>query len=323
MTQLVAGFNDLATVNPKLAVQAHGWDPSTVTAMSNKKLSWICDEGHVWDAVVYGRSRGNSCPVHAGRQVLVGYNDLATTHPELAKQAHGWDPTTVTAMSNKKLDWICEEGHVWAAHIYNRSVGNRCPYCSGQKVRAGYNDLATVNPELAAQAHGWDPTTVTASCRKKVAWKCELDHIWGATVAHRSRGSGCPICADRRFKPELDAHLYFLEHPERDLYQIGISNEIKRRLNEHAGKGWEVIEVSEVMPGHQAHDYERDGCKAIKSRGGCFTDLLGKEMVGGYSEVWTRKSFRPKSLTELIQMVDADRRDVAAPSFIGVMAVLS
>ncbi len=34
---------------------------------------------------------------------------LAETHPDIAAQAHGWDPTTVAAMSNKKREWICDE----------------------------------------------------------------------------------------------------------------------------------------------------------------------------------------------------------------------
>lgn len=36
---------------------------------------------------------------------------LAETHPEIAKQADGWDPTTLTAGSNKKVDWKCQVGH--------------------------------------------------------------------------------------------------------------------------------------------------------------------------------------------------------------------
>ena len=40
---------------------------------------------------------------------IPGMNSLAITNPELAKQAHGWDPTTVAAMSNKKRERICDE----------------------------------------------------------------------------------------------------------------------------------------------------------------------------------------------------------------------
>ena len=310
--KVLAGYNDLATINPGLAAQASGWDPTTVPAGSNRNLSWICDDVHEWAARVVDRSRGDGCPYCAGKKVLAGYIDFATTNPDLSIQAHGWDPAMVTAMSGQKFSWICDEGHVWDARVADRSAGRGCPTCANKKALAGYNDLATTNPGLAAQAHGWDPTTVTAMSMKKLSWVCKEGHVWDATVAHRSNGRGCPYCAVRFFKPNLDAHLYLLEHPERDLCQIGVSNRIKRRLAEHAGKGWKVIGVSSVMPGDVAYQYEQDGRRAIKSRGGVFTDLLGNVKSRGYSEVWTRKSFRPKSLAKLMQMVDEDRSKVVA-----------
>ncbi len=32
-----------------------------------------------------------------------GVNDLATLHPEIAAEADGWDPKTITPGSNKKM----------------------------------------------------------------------------------------------------------------------------------------------------------------------------------------------------------------------------
>lgn len=79
-------------------------------------------------------------------KVLAGYNDLATTHPDLAKQADGWDPTTVSAGAEKARLWRCELGHQWSAAVFSRSRGNGCPICAGQRVLAGYNDLAALRP---------------------------------------------------------------------------------------------------------------------------------------------------------------------------------
>ncbi len=305
--KVLVGYNDLATVRPELAAQAYDFDPTTVTEYSNQRVNWKCELGHIWGTAVHQRSTGTGCPYCSGRLAQAGYNDLATVRPELAAQAYDFDPTTVTEYSSQKRAWQCARGHVWRAVVSSRSVGNGCPYCANRWALPGYNDLATVRPDLAAQAYDFDPTTVTPGTHKKVGWKCEKGHVWKAGVKDRAAGNGCPICAVRFFKPGLDAHLYFLEHPERDLYQIGVSNRIKGRLAEHTRKGWKVIDVSSVMPGDVAYQYEQDGRKVIKSRGGCFTDLLGNEKSSGYSEVWKRASFRPKSLARLIQMVDQDR----------------
>jgi len=196
--QVLAGFNDLATTRPDLAAQAHGWDPTTVTQWSGRRLEWQCALGHAWSVKVRNRSNGNGCRICSGNQVLAGFNDLATVNPSLAKQAHGWDPTTVTAGSGKKLDWKCSLGHIWPSTVDNRTNGNGCAVCSGHKVLTGFNDLATTHPDLAAQAHGWDPTTVTYGSKKTFEWECSLSHNWSAQVYARVAGNGCSICAGKK-----------------------------------------------------------------------------------------------------------------------------
>jgi uncharacterized Zn-finger protein len=309
---VLAGFNDLASAYPEIAKEAHGWDPETVTACSNRVLEWRCPQGHSWTSSVNNRSRGDGCPYCSNHKVLVGFNDLATTNPTLAAQAHGWDPTTVTEVSDKRRDWVCGEGHTWTAVVGSRSAGNGCPICAGKQVLVGFNDLATLHPELASQAHGWDPTTVTVKSGKRMAWKCSEDHVWQTAVGHRSVGNGCPSCAEYGFDPAKPGWLYLMEHPKRGLYQIGISNVIEQRLKTHKRKGWVLVDISAEMPGAVAHDYEQGGRRAISRRGGIFTNHYGSEKSGGYSEVWKKSSLHIRSIAELMKMVDIDRRADAA-----------
>ena len=138
---------------PELAVQWNyekneGLTPEDVAPHSGKKIWWKCKEGHEWRATVNDRAKGAGCPYCAGRQVLPGYNDLATKAPDLASE---WHPTKngeltpegVTLHSNKKIWWQCEKGHEWQVTVNNRANGTGCPVCSGHRVLAGYNDLET------------------------------------------------------------------------------------------------------------------------------------------------------------------------------------
>jgi hypothetical protein len=59
----------------------------------------------------------------------VGYNDLLFTHPEIAKQANGWDSQTVTSGSGKIRSWKCPEGHEWNAQVSSRQISG-CPTCA-------------------------------------------------------------------------------------------------------------------------------------------------------------------------------------------------
>jgi hypothetical protein len=82
--------------------------------------------------------------------------------------------------------------------VRNRVIGQKCPYCSGRRVLPGFNDLATEKPDLALEWHpdknDIKPSEVTKGSKEKVWWICSKGHEWQATVANRSKGSGCPIC---------------------------------------------------------------------------------------------------------------------------------
>ena len=92
-------------------------------------------------------------------KLVVGINDLATLHPEVASEADGWDTSTVTEGSGKKMLWKCEQGHSWEAKVVDRTwKRSGCPYCSNNKLLVGFNDLKTKFPEIEKQADGWDPS---------------------------------------------------------------------------------------------------------------------------------------------------------------------
>ena len=66
---------------------------------------------------------------------MPGYNDLATTHPQLAAEAL-FDPTTVVGGSHKRLPWLYHQcGHKWLTTPNARVKGTNCPVCAP----TGYN----------------------------------------------------------------------------------------------------------------------------------------------------------------------------------------
>lgn len=63
------------------------------------------------------------------------------------------EPKDYGKSSGKKVYWICEKGHSWEARIADRVRGNGCPYCAGQIIITGKNDLKTLYPRIAED---WD-----------------------------------------------------------------------------------------------------------------------------------------------------------------------
>ena len=90
--------------------------------------------------------------------LIKGKTDLKTRFPEVAAQwddekNEGTGPEDVQPASMKKVWWRCPKGHSWRAAVYARTAGNGCPYCAGNTLDRGVNDLLTVAPEIAGQ---WD-----------------------------------------------------------------------------------------------------------------------------------------------------------------------
>ena len=72
--KVLAGFNDLATLEPAVAKEWHptlngALTPEMVTAGSHRKVWWQCALGHVWKAAIYPRTGKQrcGCPICAGR----------------------------------------------------------------------------------------------------------------------------------------------------------------------------------------------------------------------------------------------------------------
>ncbi len=304
---VIPGENDLLTLFPSVALEADGWDPSVVMAGSGQKLPWVCSKGHKWTAKVGSRTfQDNGCPICSNQITITGINDMATSHPELAAQAWGWDPTITSAGSNKKLEWKCALGHTWKTSANKRKQEETgCPFCSGSSAWPGFNDLLTLMPEIASEAHEWNPSTQTVGSGLKVFWKCENGHTWKAAIYSRTgpNKNGCPSCSVSGYDPNKDGYLYFLSHPHWGMYQIGITNDPDRRLMQHQKTGWEVLEVRGPMDGLIAQEWETDMLRFLKK---CGAKLGPKEVVGkfdGYSEAWLQVNFEMKSLVQLMNLI--------------------
>ena len=338
---VLIGYNDLQTANPSLAKEwnfekNNGLTPTDVLPNSNKKVWWRCNKGHEWQATINSRNKGVGCPIcnserktsfpeyaieyyltKYGLDVIHSYKEhgyeldiyipsrktaieydgylwhknktkkdleknlkcqkdgiilyrireglpplndssidyvvqkgqrdlsqmlqkvlfditrmyidvnlerdivaienlrehtekeysLMLSNPELTKE---WDyikngnlrPEYVATNSGKKVWWQCSKGHEWQATIDSRNNGRGCPYCSGNKVLTGYNDLQTLNPVLAKEwnyekNNGLTPKEVLPNSGKRVWWKCQKGHEWQATIDNRNKGKGCPYCSGR------------------------------------------------------------------------------------------------------------------------------
>ena len=112
--------------------------PTQVAQSSNKKVWWKCSKcGYSWEAKINNRVNKRGCPCCANKVAVAGVNDLATTHPQIAKEWHpsknkNLTPSDVTYGYGKKVWWLCPNGHEYQATVNKRTSGDgtNCPICN-------------------------------------------------------------------------------------------------------------------------------------------------------------------------------------------------
>ena len=187
--------------------------PSDITFGSNKKVWWLCNEGHEWQqgpAILTGQ--GTRCPYCAG-QKLSYERSLEAVAPHLVEEwdeeRNGIKASEVMAKTSKDCWWICmmDDSHKWKATPANRvNVGSGCPYCANKKA-SSTNNLQIMYPEIAAQWHPTKngekkPEDYPAGSHKRAWWKCEEgpDHEWSGVIGERTtqEKKSCPFCLGRK-----------------------------------------------------------------------------------------------------------------------------
>jgi hypothetical protein len=214
-------------------------------------------------------------------------------------------PNQVLNGSGVKYQWICERTHEWwAAPIHLKG----CPTCANQQLLVGFNDLATVYPELALQWHPTKngelkPTDVIAGSGKYLWWICPNGDEWKTSPNNRLR-TGCPRCSLGGFDQTKPGILYFLRHKELTARKVGITNTDSSRLSRLVGDGWTVIRTWESSDGLRVLNAETALLRWIRKDLGIPPFLHKSQMknTGGWSETFSDDE--PSDL-HIIEIVDS------------------
>ena len=181
--------------------------PDSVTKGSGRKVWWLGQCGHEWEAVVQNRVKGAGCPFCANQRLLPGFNDLATRFPGVAAEWHPTrnptGPEEIMPGSKKRAWWLCGVcDREWETRIDFRTAMNTgCPSCRN-RIRA-LEKSGTMDPALQEQ---WSPlnenpaTLYSPHSNFKAWWVCEVGHEWNAPISRRTQGSGCPVCSGREVR---------------------------------------------------------------------------------------------------------------------------
>ena len=164
--------NSFGTLFPELAAEfqteANGISPFEFPAGRSKKYEWKCSaKGHIFYASVADRTRrGDGCPYCSGRYATPE-NNLAVIKPMEAKHFHPTKNSPLTAYdftpsSNKKVHWICEDGHEWVTTVNAKMGCSQCSLSATSKIENLLREsivasgiMDTVEPEVMKLKLKW------------------------------------------------------------------------------------------------------------------------------------------------------------------------
>ena len=160
--------NCLAKKFPEIAKEWHSTKNGSLTPddvfCTEKKVWWKCNKcGYEWQARIDNRVHNRGCPCCSNKIVISGINDLATTHPELAKEWHptkngDLTPQKISFGYGKKVWWLCPHGHEYQSTVNHRTGdnGTNCPICySGRQTsfaeQAFYYYIKQIYPDAISR----------------------------------------------------------------------------------------------------------------------------------------------------------------------------
>ena len=262
--------------------------PDGVTSGSNRKVWWRCERGHEWEAIIYSRtSLDTGCPDCYGNRVSDD-NRLSLRYPAVAAEWHptkngDLKPEDVAVGTNKRVWWLCKQGHEWKAVVNSRTppLGRGCRVCDGQTVTDA-NRLSLHAPDVAAE---WHPTKngdltaddVAVGTNKRVWWLCKRGHEWEAVVSSRTgQGVGCRQCTlqgrsrvEIYLACELKAVFYDIDPrdtPKIASYNVDIKIPSERLVLEYDGYHWHKSQDSHVRDADKTEILKARGWTVIRIR---------------------------------------------------------
>lgn len=201
---------------PKIAAEldeeANGFSAKEVSWASEKQAVWRCPRSHRYTLRIDLRTRlGRECTICTNRELLTGFNDLATKAPWLVAEwmaAENGKPASqvLCAYDGHAYAWKCLNcTYIFRQKINARLNGAGCPACAGKVLVPGFNDLATKRPDLLAI---WDyernditPQEIIWSSSRKVWWICPQGHRAFRSPNATTQAGACAPCAGVALNP--------------------------------------------------------------------------------------------------------------------------
>lgn len=246
------------------------------------KTEFKCGLGHHWQATPDSVMSGSGCPhcsdTHLSKEII---------NERLLDRGITLISDYTGALA--KGTFMCHDGHHWQSTTNHVIRGSGCPHCSGK---------AQLSKDIVNQRIKDRELTMIGDylgILSKTEFKCRHEHYWSATPGNIMTGSGCPTCNGKGgYNPNKPGVFYIIDFGH--FIKYGITNDEKRRFNEHKRNGKFTTTFNVLFEnGSDAQNLER---RVKQEFGGGFATK--DKLPNGYTE-----TLCPTKLPLLMREVDS------------------
>jgi hypothetical protein len=151
---------------------------------SMTKLKWMCENGHIWEAIPSSVKSGHWCIICAGKN-----KHTIKDMQNLSKKYDGECLSKEYINAITKLEWKCKDEHIFKARPNDVQNGHWCPICSRKK-KLTLEDMQI----LAKNNNGKCLSTEYKNNRIKLKWLCKEGHVFLMRPNNVQQGQWCPKC---------------------------------------------------------------------------------------------------------------------------------
>lgn len=157
------------------------------------KMTWMCSEGHIWEArYTQIRNKNHWCIECTGRKII----DINMCKA-FAEDKAGSCLSTVYTNARSNMIWQCECWYIWettADKILNR--GDWCPKCRYIRMseKMILKNGLEIAQEVAANNGGKCLSKKYTKGTVKISWQCNKGHVFDMRLGNAQRGQWCPLC---------------------------------------------------------------------------------------------------------------------------------
>lgn len=265
--------------------------PHDVKRYSKIAIVFRCVLGHDFEASLHNVSDGAPCPFCTGRSVLAGFNDVATTHPELARRFSKYSPVSareVSKGSKARAVFVCEAELCeveWEATVASSLRGSGfCFECSHSGKPKFEKSLVVTHGELLSywsKRNTVGPEFYSYGSNKKVLWDCsDCGETFEKTVeSFISRSNRtCADCANKFNRTSLgetevleflnSVHDSFQQSVRTVInpYELDCYSQVLELAVEFNGDYWhsdEMIRATRGMGALEYHEMKTSRCAEV------------------------------------------------------------